>query len=398
MDIFTAAQSIPIVQVQDGASATKLIVRRKFCILSFFSVLFLFRRLREHMRKFIVAAALLALLPVYSQAKTLEQLLAEKGVITKAEANSVSTAEPAKVYWNDGTRIEFPDSGFKVKISTFLQAGYGFTDSPDGAQNVSSFDVNNARIELSGTALHEEFAYNLEYDGESNHLKKAYLQWNACDYGYARVGQFKTAISRQFNNSNWKLMFADRSFASNYFDFGYQKGARAEGKLMDGQIIVGGTLTNGISDGEGEYASGVDTKHIISADLRWNAVGKMDVFEEGDINMTQDPALSIGAAYAYSDSNNVINEYPDKVGINRTNVDVNFKYNGLGINAEYYISDESPDFAEESTTQGAYLQAGYFVMPKQLEVAGRWSYVNCDHGKGSGQCLGLKDIQGATAG
>jgi len=350
------------------------------------------------MRKIIAAAVLLLVLPVLSQAKTLEQLLAEKGVITKAEASSAASAGPAKVYWNDGTRVEFPDNGFTIKIATFLQSSYTFNDSPKHVQNVSSFDVNNARIDISGTALHEEFAYQLEYDGSDNRLKKAYLQWNACDWGYARAGQFKTGVSRQFNNSNWKLMFADRTFTSDYFDFGYQKGIRGEWKFADGQVVVGGALSNGISDGEGEYASGVDTKHLVSADLRWNAMGKMDVFEEGDINMTQDPALSLGAVYAYSDSNNEIGGIQDALGVNRVNVDANFKYNGLGINAEYYVSRENPDINEKVQPQGAYVQAGYFVMPKKLEVAGRWGILDCDDGKAYGVCSGVDSINQASLG
>ena len=53
------------------------------------------------MRKLTVLAALLLLVPTVSQAKSLEDLLVEKGVITKSEARGSSHDSGAKVYWKD---------------------------------------------------------------------------------------------------------------------------------------------------------------------------------------------------------------------------------------------------------------------------------------------------------
>jgi len=345
------------------------------------------------------AAILLLLLPVLSQAKTLEDLLAEKGVITRAEANSLSApSNTPRIFWNDGTRVEFPDNGFSVKVSTFLQTSYTYKDSPKGENDISDFDVPNARIDVTGTALNKEFLYRLEYNGATNHLNEAYLQWNPCDYGYATLGQFKTAISRQFNNTDWKLMFADRSLASDFFSWGYQKGARAAGKLFDGRVETGIAIANGNSDGEGQYASSKDTKHLITGDIRWDAIGEMDPYEEGDINITEDPAFNFGTAYGYSSSNNKINDIEDELKINRIDVDANFKYRGLGMNAEYYVSRENPEINESVTTQGAYVQGGYFVLEKKLEFALRWGIVDCDKGKAYGDCSGMDEVNQATAG
>lgn len=356
------------------------------------------------MRVIATTIFLLLALPLLARARTLEELLAEKGVISKNEAASVTRGfqgdarSAPKVFWNDGTRVEFPENGFSVRIATFLQTRYSFTDAPEGQQNISDFDVNTARIDISGTALHDEFSYRFEYDGSDRHMKNVYLQWNPCEFGYARLGQFKTAVSRQFNSTDWKLMFADRSYASNFFSYGYQKGARAEARLLDGDVVAGASIYNGNSDGEGEYASGIDTKHLASADLRWDALGKMDPYEEGDINVTDDPALNLGAVYAYSAQNNKINGIDDKLGVNRVNVDASFKFKGFGANAEYYVSRESPDINDNVTTQGGYAQAGYFVLPKQLELALRWGLVDCDEGKGYGDCSGMDNVNQATAG
>jgi hypothetical protein len=110
---------------------------------------------KEDMRKGLVLAGLLALYPSMSQAKTLEDLLVEKGVITKHEASSAGDSG-AKVSWNDGTRFEFPATGFTAQLNTLWQGRYTFTDFDEdaGLKNTSSFNTERARIIVSGNALH----------------------------------------------------------------------------------------------------------------------------------------------------------------------------------------------------------------------------------------------------
>ena len=43
-----------------------------------------------------------------------------------------------------------------------------------------------------------------------------------------------------------------------------------------------------------------------------------------------------------------------------------------------------------------YVQAGYFVLPQQLEFASRFSYADCDDGKVGGQCAGNDNIKQAS--
>src|SRR5262245_56537178 len=119
------------------------------------------------MKRALMASCLLALGAADASAGTLEELLVEKGVITKSEATSVaSPAGSAKVTYNNGTQIEFPDHRFNVKRNTLVQTRYQFTDNDEdgGKINNSSFDVVRARIIISGTALGKEFSYYLQND------------------------------------------------------------------------------------------------------------------------------------------------------------------------------------------------------------------------------------------
>lgn len=348
------------------------------------------------MRKAIVlASAAVLLAPVASQAKTLEELLVEKGVITKAEASGATSGAGTKVYWNKGTRVEFPDNGFTFGIATFLQERYTFTDQDEdsGGSNSSSFEVQKARFVISGTALHNEFSYYFQpdfvgdsSDGENTpHLRDAYVTWHACDWADLRIGQFKTMINRGFNTSDWKGMFPERLITVDSFALGRQQGASGSLSYMDGDLVLTAGLFNGDSEGEGMNRPGLDTRHTGVVGVRWKALGKIDDYEESDVDDTQDLALSFGAAYAFSD----IEIEGATLDVNDISVDANMKYQGLAINAEFFTKDISLDDSDaDRTPVGGYIQAGYFLMPKKFELAARYAITDCDASVEEGAVLG----------
>ncbi len=353
----------------------------------------------EAMRKATLLAALMLVIPATSQAKTLEELLVEKGVITKGEAGGVSDAGASKVYWNRGTRIEFPDNGFTTSITTQIQTRYAFVDNDEdaGLRNTSGFSVNRARLVIAGTALNREFSYKLQTDfvgtpndtesADSPAVRDAYIQWQPCEDGTGiRMGQFKTAISRQFNTDQAALQFADRSQVSEFFTIGRANGAMAFGTLADGMITGSAAIFNGQSTGEGLNAGPVDTKHTGVLAVRVNPMGKMNVYEESDVDYTEDAALSFGAAYSYTQS-----EVPFEQGVTSTvdsqivNLDANFKAAGFSANAEFFYQNLDTD----SKPTGFYAQGGYFVVPKKVELAARYGFLDCDDGSAPGQCAGV---------
>ncbi|MBN8548818.1 MAG: hypothetical protein J0M12_05850 [Deltaproteobacteria bacterium] len=365
------------------------------------------------MRKLSIVAGLLLLAPAVSQAKTLDDLLVEKGVITKAEAMSASGAAASKTWWNQGTRWDFPSEGFTSQLNTTIQPRYTFTDADEnaGQKNTSSFDMHLVALAVSGTALHEEFSYKLDAQFNSANadtsgsttttnattsLRDAWLQWNACDWAHIRMGQFKTQYDRQFNVNDNTQQFADNSLASNTFNLGRQNGLGAWGDFADGMFQASAGVFNGQSTGEGQNRPGVDTKETGIVALRWNAMGKMDVQEEGDINWTEDMAVSIGGAYAYSDATQtIVGDFEQ----NNIAADVNFKWQGWSLHGEYYYQTMNPDVGEDVKPSGFYAQAGYFVDPKKVEVAVRYSYVDCDNGAFTqGLCSGSDSVNEVTVG
>ena len=108
-------------------------------------------------------------------------------------------------------------------------------------------------------------------------------------------------------------------------------------------------------------------------------------------------ALSFGAAYAYSDFNDVEENLSDQVDAHTFSFDGNFKSMGWSANAEFFYQSVRPDAAEKSEPLGFYAQGGYFVLPKKLEVAARYGFIDCDNGKAGGSCSGLDNINEVSA-
>ena len=362
------------------------------------------------MKKLALVALLLAI-PAMAQAKTLEDLLVEKGVISANEARATADAGNAKVYWNDGTRLEFPDNGFTTKINTELKTSYAFTKADKalrkagwGTGNKSSFGVDQARMTLSGTALNQEFSYKIQADFASQKewqgrdeatIEDAYIQWEPCEGMGARLGQFKTGLSRQYNTEDYALQIPVRSAVSNTMDWGRQGGIRAFYSDVDGLFSVYGSMYNGLSDGEkdridgdGEDHFGTDTRHAFDVSARANVLGKMNPYEEGDIDFTEDLAVNVGATYGYSKAKNVFDlgelEFDMKNKYHAVSADVNVKYQGFSFNAEYFWTRAKYEYLDKVDPKGFYAQAGYFFTP-EFEVAARYSYMDCDNAFG-GMC------------
>ncbi len=337
------------------------------------------------MRNLKILLLVLLLVPAISQAKTLEDLLVEKGVITKGEAGSAGGGG-VNWSWNNGTRADHLAQGFTATSAVFIQTRYTYTDNDEdsGRANTSSFDVERARIVLSGTAVNNEFSYYLqpEFAGESATLKDAVIAWHACDWATIKTGQYKTGISRQYNNSDWKLQFPDRSVASDTFDLGRQQGASVWTDWNEGNIKLGAGIYNGESTGEGINASGVDTNHTGVVNLRFNVMGEMDAYSEGDVDYTEETAVNIGAAYAFSDATDETTGDFDR---NTVSVDANVKSQGWSMHAEFFTATlDSDSTTEDVEPTGFYAQVGYFIEPKETEIAVRYSLVDCDDGTAAG--------------
>jgi len=302
------------------------------------------------------------------------------GVCSLLLLTSAASAEDARVSYDRGTKLEFPDAGVKTKMNVQLQPKYSYTDYDDAEsrdlEDKSDAEMRRARIILSGDLLHGDVSYKLQNDfvgstdddgDKESELKDAWIQFNADEAAKIRFGQFKVAYSRQNLASSAALQFIERSIASREFDLGRDAGGALLGELGDG-IEYLTTLTNGESDDEGLNRQGVDTNVLWAAIISLSQGGYNREYE-GDPEHTNGLAWTAGAAVSYGQG-----EISDvDVDTTRLGADMGIRTEGFSLQGEYYWRQLDPDSSDKADDNGFYIQSGYFIVPKEWEVAARFA-------------------------
>ncbi len=350
------------------------------------------------MKQRIIAAGLLAALAVAgnADAKSLEDILKEKGVITEADYKEVSKSKPLNYKIGSGFTFTSPDEKFQLSLGSRMQFRYTFNDY-DAKGDASTWDAKRIKLFLKGYAYTKDLTYKLEVNmrdaGSSKMLNDAYLNYKFLNEAQLRVGQYKTPFARQELTSDGSLSFVDRSPVVDAFKASYDLGAMAHGKIAGGFAYY----NLGVFGGLGQTTPRASNDNMFAARVAVNPLGDVP-YDEPDFAISKKPLLSIGANYFRntlqrtgttfegaasnyaskgwlgSGLSYVTNADGQKVDVNSYGVDLAFKWQGLAIQSEYLLGQ-----AENQTTEkllrahGFYAQAAYMILPK-LEAAVRYSY------------------------
>lgn len=366
------------------------------------------------MKKQMIAAGVITLLfnGHAATAKTLEEVLKEKGVITEADYLSVTKARPVDYRPGKGFTLTSPDEKFQLTIGGVLQSRYSFTDldvNTSTKPDVSKFELKSVKLVLSGYAYNKDLTYevqtNFVQSASTKLLERAYFNYRLKDEVQLLVGQTNVPFGRQWLNSSNGLEFVDRSYASDAFRAGYDTGVKLNGKIADSLL----TYDVGVYGGVGQSTYRASNNSAVAARVTVNPFGPF-AYSEGDIDHSSKPLLSIGADY-YRDTllatykatptpatttletNNLdlagsngwlgkgIGKFTatEKIDINSYSVDVAAKWNGASLQSEYFYGvAEGKGSHKKLHSEGFYAQAGYFVIPKTVELALRYSFVDLD--------------------
>ncbi len=175
------------------------------------------------------------------------------------------------------------------------------------------------------------------------------------------------------------------------------------------------TYEFGVYGGAGQSTVRTSNDNAIAARATVNPFGKM-AYSESDLDNSPKPLLSIGTNYfrdtlkkasATTLETNNLNfagtsgwlgkglgtfSASEKVDIDTFGIDAAFKWMGFSAQGEYFVGQaDGQDSDNTLRAHGFYGQAGYFIIPKHLEVAARYSYVDPNRDKS-------QDLQTETQG
>ena len=363
------------------------------------------------MKRLFFAVGLLACLLTCREiwARTLEEVLKEKGVITEADLKEVTAAKPVGYQLGKGFTFTSPDGRFQLSLGGRGQFQYMYLDRDDvngPAQDVSVNKIRRFKVYMGGHAFTRDLTYrvqvNLAKSGTAQMLDDAFINYRFVEEAQLQAGQFKIPFARQELTSDGSLQFVDRSNAVDAFKPSYDVGAMLQGRAADRKVAYNAGLFNGT----GQSGTRTTNSGAWAARAVFSPFGEMR-YSEPDLENTPNPLLSLGADYfantlkrngnstfrdttsstppyagtggwlAQAAADTAIFDNTERVDVGTYGFDAAFKWRGLSAVGEYFGGKaEGQTGGRNVHSRGYYAQAGYFLLPKHLEVAARYSSVD----------------------
>lgn len=336
--------------------------------------------------------------------------------------------------YQNGFYLKSPDDKFSLKASGLLQFRYSLEDFDD-SQDKSSFQIHRGRLKFAGNAFNPDLKYMMQMETRSTGTKDGSNAVELLDFfaDYTkyeklkfRIGQWKVPFNTQFMTSASKLQFVNRSEADDEFNLGRQIGVMAYGDVLDNKLEYFAGVWNGNFRNEKRNDN---NEHLWIGRVAFHPLDhfyghpKDDMSHEGhtkhyghyedvggDFEYSNEPALLIAASAAFDSVDDFKAELEksgeaeeaaagfkapglvfepvsepahvdegDEVDVTRLVAELGFKYKGFSFLTEYYWRKTHGYLDANLLDQGFFAQAGYFLIPKKLEVAGRYSLVDYDN-------------------
>jgi len=328
-------------------------------------------------------------------------------------------------YYSDydgGFRIRPRDenaNSFGLKINGRMQFRYtNFTSDTSSYtnlagtipwQNRNEFEIERARLMFSGFMYDPnlQFFINIDADTDDNHravFHDFWMNYKFSDAFNLHWGKAFVPGTRAWLEGSTRTHLMNRSMASSFFRPDRSLGVWASGNFRE-ELFYRAMISEGFNTTDLEYIGSTrfekDDNLFYSGSMWWEPLGE---FGKGyaDLEHHANSVIRIGHTFMYgqqepqdtgvitreqralrlSDGSRLtdvgVTEY-DLVGYA---VDFAWKYRGLSVNAEVYFRwlkdiQSAGVFTDTEVYQdGFYVDAGYMLLHKRLEVVGRMSQVD----------------------
>ncbi len=355
-------------------------------------------------KKFITGGAVLlatAFIGQVASAKSLEDILKEKGVITEADYKEVTKVKPFDYKLGKGATFTSQDDKYQLSVGSQMQLRYTMLDKDRSGGDSSKFELRRIKLSLNGYAFTKDLTYKITYNLGGNALEETFLNYRLIDEAQFRIGQDKVQFGRQWITSSGANQFVDVSAATTAFVPGYDTGININGKVAGGLVYYSVGGYNG--SGQNTFRDARD--NAFAARIAVNPLGDM-AYSEADLDCSKKPLVSVGSSFYRNTLNGTSDTESKGVGFikstagwfglgrglstagnlvattepidfNTAEVDAAFKWLGFSAQAEYFWAQADGQTSKNiARAQGYYVQAGYFVIPSKLEIAARYSYLD----------------------
>ncbi|MCS5566281.1 MAG: OprO/OprP family phosphate-selective porin [Methylococcales bacterium] len=362
----------------------------------------------------------LAVTPVVHAEKTLEQILLEKGILTKADIESLKKSASASSS-SDGYRIKTGSNGFQIKSEdgdfdfgvggrVQTDVNFFFPNNPNG----NGMEVRRVRLKGYGR-IYGDWQYKAEIDFAEYSkidLTDGWLAYTGIKGWTTKIGHQKVPWSLQSEaSSNWQT-FQERAQTDAFIDTSYL-GRRRLGMTVQyaDPLFYGraGAFAAGINeDGGFNQSFGTAFRGLVAPinekERHFHVGGSvhyrdLEVTEDTDIELQfkYHPEAHIGGkdpAGRYWIDAKSMNEKSILGG----NAEIAGYWGPLHGQAEYVnMNVERLSGRNSLSFHGAYAQLGYFLTGEHMhwkQKAGQWKRVKVLNPVGRGGGIGAWEVAG----
>ena len=342
-----------------------------------------------------VAAVALVLAAHGAQAKTLEEVLKEKGVITEADYNEIITAKPKTppVSYKLGQGLTFttPDDRFQLSIGGQIQFRYTFNEldgpsnPPWNVANQSQWRAQRIKTFFNGYAYNKDLTYKINlnwaqltnYGNSSRVLEETFINYRLLDEAQLRVGQDKVQFGRQWITSSAQNEFVDASFVTSAFTPTYDTGLAAHGAALKGILTYSAAWTGG--NGQSTLANA--NNNSCNVRLGVNPLGDLK-YGEADLDHSPKPLLGLGASY-YHDTLTLSTTSAGVSTLASNNLGYTQSTGWLGKNIAFFYPAVNPAAAASPLNQN--INVNMFQADLAFKWQGLFAQAEYFWGEGQGQ-------------
>ncbi len=297
---------------------------------------------------------------------------------------------PLDIGFKKGFYLRTYDNNFSFVMNPLFQFRYTFEDFDDKEDN-SSFRIDRGRLVFHGNAYNPNINYFIQLETRSTGSKDGGKSVEMIDFfgdityvpnAKLRFGQWLIPFNRQQTTPIWKLQMIDRSVANNEFNLGRQIGIMVHGELLDHKLEYYGGFWNGNFRNESRNDN---NEHLWVFRASYNPFG-IYAYAEGDLEYSVKPKAHISSSISFNSVDDATFALDDIGAVTADEIDktqvageLGFKYCGFSLISEYYYRKQSGVANANLIDHGFFVQAGYLLIPKRLELAGRYSLVEYDN-------------------
>jgi len=346
----------------------------------------------------VVALLLLGWMTGPAQARTLEEILKDKGVITAEDYAEANKSGQVAYTPGKGLTASSADGTSKMHIGGYAQLIYRYTDfDAPGKDPKSDFDIRRFKLVVDGNVFSKNFGYRLQGDVSSGwRTEDVYIKYTFAPVLTLQGGQYKPPQARQELTGAGKQLFPERSLANDTFNLGRDQGIQAAGSFADKLV----EYRLGLFNGNGPNTSNPDDNHMVAGRIDINPLGAYAMDEAGW--PVEKPLINLGASFAwekvtgadvggnFNTDNDVLDvalgldafdaasfaaAYGDDLTWLLWTANLNATWLGATFAAEYYALNADPQLGSDWDADGYYVQAGYQVIPNKLELGVRYAAI-----------------------